>query len=206
MKIKKVMAGQPFSFPAPAYNAFADAANANTAVKRTRERKQNRRYSGIVFVKNNTGAGLDKYSIVGLDGSIISHDDNDQEFLNRITLSGVTPTSNYAGKFAVLLQAVPDGAQCAAMVSGTVQVQINIINVNHKFADIGAETETENLESMPTGSSRILSDIAATGVQWCIVALQASGVPVIPDKSKNLVLTYESNATQAAWVELGDCP
>ena len=89
--IRKVQPGEPLKIPAAAYNAFVDAANSTKAAMLRNGQDAGNLGAGTVLVRNATGADLGRFSIVGIDGPVISPTDNLTEFQNRIVLSGVEP-------------------------------------------------------------------------------------------------------------------
>ena len=67
--------------------------------------------SGIVLVKNSSGADRDRFDILGIDGPIIAPTDNPDEFKNRVTIDGITPAmADHTGQFVILAEPIASGA------------------------------------------------------------------------------------------------
>jgi len=164
--IQKVQPGQRMQIPAAAYNAFVDAANSTKSALLRGGQDVSNLGAGAVLVKNATGADLGRFSIVGIDGPVISPADNLTEFQNRIVLSGVGP---YPGQFAVLLEPLKAGAIGRACVSGECICKVNVTDAGHHFAE--ATTDPTRIESAASGSAAILYKEGGTGEKWAVVRL-----------------------------------
>jgi len=162
--IQKVQPGQRMQIPAAAYNAFVDAANSTKAAMLRGGQDAGNLGAGAVLVRNATGGDLGRFSIVGIDGPVISPADNLTEFQNRIVLSGVGP---YSGQFAVLLEPLKAGAIGRACVSGECVCKVNVTDAGHQFAE--ATTDPTRLESAASGSAAILYKEGGTGEKWAVV-------------------------------------
>jgi len=81
--------------------------------------------SCVVPIENNSGGNVGQYSVLGIDGcGVITPTSNLAEFQSRRLLSGVMPTSAHAGRFAILLDAIPAGQIGRAIVCGVAAVQV----------------------------------------------------------------------------------
>src|SRR5690349_10575012 len=104
--LKKVQRGAKLQIPAAAYNAFVDAAR--DFQQRQRGSAQSAQAtavnSGVVLVKNTSGDDRDRFDVLGVDVPIYGPADNLESFKNKIALKGITPTTNHAGKFVILLE------------------------------------------------------------------------------------------------------
>lgn len=176
--LKKVQPGQPLRMPAAAYNAFVDAARDFQSRQRDQgqQPKPSPRQSGIVLVKNTSGADRDRFSILGLDDNVIGPGDNLEQFKNRVCFKGVVPTLAHVGAFAVLLEPLKENAIGLAFVDGVCAVKVQVTNVTHWFADV-RPGYTSHLLAGPTGSAGILWKESGTGEKWAVVRL-ASHCPL----------------------------
>jgi hypothetical protein len=117
---------------------------------------------------------LDRFSVLGIDGVIISPDDNLDQFKSRIALTGVTPTADHVGKFAVLLESAADGQLVRAAIDGLTVCKVEATapapGSVDRFADIEAST-TDHLVAKATGAARIIWRQAGTGATWAVVRL-----------------------------------
>jgi hypothetical protein len=171
---KKVQPGQRLQITAEAYNAFIDAALA------VREHKQFGteaspffRQSGVVKVKNASGSDQARFAILGLDSPIIQPADNLDEFKRQVTFRGVVPqSSDYVGRFAVLLEPLATGQIGLAVSAGVVPVRLAVSpNRLYNHAEIIPENSTQ-LRNLPHGSARVLwIDDDNSSERWAIVRL-----------------------------------
>jgi hypothetical protein len=171
---RKVRAGDKLRLPAKAYNAFIDAA----VDYQNRQRNSDGRAqpaadpsSTVVLVKNSSGADQARFAVLGISGPIYTPDDNLDSFKNKRAFIGVVPTvAGFTAKFAVLLEPAVNGAIVRAVVAGVVQVQVDISDANHGFADVKDSTAA-SLKSVVLGSAQILWKQAGTGLKWALVRL-----------------------------------
>lgn len=157
----------------------------------TRRAKRSAQFSGqpmsggatgttVVYMRNAGGSGDDcpRYGVLGIDGVAIDHANNADQFLNQIVLDGVIPDGDpdtgHVGKFAIALEPIAAGDVGRVVVSGVVQVQINVIDASDKFADI-ADGDNTQLESTTSGAARILWKESGTGTKWAVVNIGGAG-------------------------------
>lgn len=152
---------------AQAFNSFAEAAERDGGTPSALIGGDSQ--AGLVWVRNDSGARRDRFSIVGLGAPVFAAS-NLTEFQNKPLLAGQTPVvATHWNKPAVLLQSIEPGYIGQALVAGVVPVQIDIQHIAHRWADVQASTTS--LKSYATGSVKILSTPTQTGVQWCLVEL-----------------------------------
>jgi hypothetical protein len=176
--LQRVQPGGSFidAYTAQAFNVFADGAE-----EAARLRKQfaaggppprQSRNAGVVTVRNDTGADLDRYAVVGLGDPIIDNSENLAEFQGRVTFQGETPDIDlHVGKFAVLIEPLPDGKIGLAIAAGVCQVLLTVSAADDRYADI-EDAETGHLTSGGSGSAQILWKETGTGSgKWAIVRL-----------------------------------
>ena len=162
---KKVQAGDPLRIPAETFNTFIDAARDFKARRqsRTRDPKFDIRQTGIIPVKNNSGADRNRFDVLGIDRPIFTPDDSLMAFQNQVSLVGVTPTeADHFGKFVVLLEPVKSGRIGMACVSGVCVVRLCVADASHEFADVD-DGQAENLKTGTMGSVFILWREATSG-------------------------------------------
>jgi hypothetical protein len=153
---------------------FLDAARAVREHKQFgTEASQFFRQSGIVKVKNASGADRGRFAVLGLTEPIILPADNPAEFKRQVTFEGVVPAKNvHKGKFAVLLEPVADGKIGLAVVAGVVPVRLQVDPAKlYDCAEI-IDGNTLALVNLPHGSARVLW-VEATGSteRWAVVRL-----------------------------------
>ena len=169
----KVASGEPLRIPAATYNAFIDAAEdfKRRQQEQSRTKGRNVRHTGVVLVKNTTGAAKPQCAVVGIDGPIFDATQNEQEFKNRLALKAVAPTDNHKGKFAILAEPLAVNAIGVAWIDGLAVAQVNVTSADHKAAELNGS----NLVSKSCGSASILWKAAETGSgTWCVLRLGAA--------------------------------
>ena len=83
--LKKTQAGQTLEIPAEAYNAFIDAVRDVRGRRHDVAQDANEpfRQSGIVKVRNKSGADRDRFDVLMIDDPIIGPTDNLQQYKNQ---------------------------------------------------------------------------------------------------------------------------
>jgi len=171
--VNKVLPGEPLRIPAATYNAFIDAARAAPPATNRGARP----FSGrqLVTVQNSSGADVDRFGVLGIDGVIFSRTDNEIEFENNWSFDCSEPaTASHVGKFVIVAEPIANGAIGKAFISGTCPVQINMNAATNEFADI-SDGDATMLESASSGAARILYVADTSSVQWGIVLLSGGG-------------------------------
>ncbi len=171
-----VYPGQPLVIPAQVWNAMLDAALANRYGDKQKPGELPRgRSPGIIRIRNDSGAAVDRFGVLGLNGPLFTATDNLAEFQRVGAFSGVTPVpGTHEGKFAILQEPLGIGAIGSAMVSGITPVQITVSGALAAFAEIAATSAT--LANGATGSARVLSDATGSGSpRWAIVRIGEGG-------------------------------
>ena len=189
--MKKVQSGDPLVIPAATFNFFIDAADGfrrrQQHVGRTPQASILNRLTGTAPLRNDTGADLPRFAVVGVDGPIIAPSDNEDEFTKRATLIGVEPTvEDHRGRFAVVTEPIADGVIGQACVSGVIPAKVNIVDENHTRADVKAGSTT--LESGHHGAAELLWHAPGTGEQWALIKI-GLGVPLSVTFDVRLVQT-----------------
>ena len=114
--------------------------------------------------------------MLGVDGMQIPQATNENEFYNNILLDGVSPVlADHCGKFVVCVDPIKDGRIGECIMSGLIQVQVDMIDADDNWCDVKASSA--NLSSYGAGSAQIIHKPAGTGVQWCLVQLGKSYGP-----------------------------
>lgn len=171
---KKVQAGQRIAITAEAYNAFIDAAQAVREHKQFgTEASQFFRQSGIVKLKNASGADQVRFAVLGLSEPIILPSANEIEFKRQVTFEGVVPAKNdHRGRFAILLEPIADGKIGLAVIAGVVPVRLKVdAEQLYDRAEI-LDGDAGKLLNVPHGSARVLwIDAIGSVERWAIVRL-----------------------------------
>lgn len=211
--MNRVRTGQRLDIPAGDWNAAMDAA----ADLRTRQMAFRAGsdpawlQSGVVRVRNDSGADRSAFDVLGVSGVIVEPADNLAEFQRRgrVCLTGVVPAkADHVGKFVVLIEPLADGAIGKAVAAGVVQCQVDVQSEGDQYAEVADGSYT--LASGDGGTARILSVQSGTGVKWAVVRIgnatagesggsgdSASGVLI--DSTHKLYHTWAG--AEPCWVE-----
>lgn len=82
---------------------------------------------GVVWIQNNAAAALDRFAILGVDVPAILPAQNLADFRQHNSLKGTTPSAAlHSGRFAITLQAIPQGEFGFALLAGVTLVQLNL--------------------------------------------------------------------------------
>lgn len=172
---RHVQPGQPVIFSAAEWNAMKDAARAHQQrlLDQTSESLESFRQADIIKIRNDSGGPLGRFSVLGIDGPVFDPSGSAAEelaFQNQVILKGITPASEHRGKFAILLEPIPEDGVGRAWVGGVCPVLIDVDHEDHKCVDI-ALGDTSMLRSCLNGSASILWQAGTLGEQWAIVRL-----------------------------------
>jgi hypothetical protein len=115
---KKVRTGDPLVIPAATFNTFIDAARDFRQREMQGQATVGRefRQTGIVLIRNDSGADRQRFDVLGVQGPLVRPTDNAEVFEDRVTFKGVQPKRRHTGRFAVLLEPLADGAIGRAVV------------------------------------------------------------------------------------------
>lgn len=173
-ELRKVRRGDPLSIPANTYNTIVDSAA--DYLRRTSPGNnggaQGYAQAGgsIVAVRNDSGAAVARYGVLGIDSIVIDPADNLASFQEMPALSCIAPaTASHIGQFAIVLAPAASGGIVEAMVAGITPVQINVTDAGHVYADV-KDADATQLQSMAAqGGARILWKASGTGTKWALV-------------------------------------
>lgn len=173
----KVQSGEKLRIPAVAYNAFIDTA---LDLRRRQQTAQQDgtpelRQTGIILVRNDSGADRGRFDVLGISGVLITPADNPDAFKSKVALVGVSPAeAQHAGRFVVLLEPIASGKIGQACAAGVTIARVDIVDTDHKFADVSDGTAAQ-LKSAEGGAGAILWKESGTGVKWAVVRIGAGG-------------------------------
>ncbi len=179
--LNKVKSGDPLVIPAATFNTFIDAARDFQQRQRatSREAQRESRQTGIVLVRNESGADRARFDVLGIAGPIIKPVDNAGEFTNRFSLRGALPSVTHAGRFAVLLEPAKDQAIVRAVVDGVTVVRVRMNDEAHGSADIEIG-QAGQLTSGDAGAARLLwvepvEDRQDPEIAWTVARVGGGG-------------------------------
>ncbi|GIW89557.1 MAG: hypothetical protein KatS3mg108_3881 [Isosphaeraceae bacterium] len=171
--LKKVQAGERLEIPAEAWNAFLDAVRWVRQQQHSRDQEAGAefRQTGIVKVRNQSGADRERFDILGVADPIIQPADNAQEFKNRVALEGVVPTMEHRGRFLILLEPLKAGAIGRGIIAGVTLARLLVTSQLYEFAQV-IPGNTHALENVPAGSARVLwIESSGSSERWAVVRL-----------------------------------
>lgn len=171
----RVTPGQKFQPTAEQWNAAQDAASAQRA----------KRFGGdagdavaegfspvVINVKNVSGGALQRFAVVKINDALITPTESQSEFEARVAFDVTTPgaASDYV---AILLEPIRSNKIGRAVISGAVQVQVNVTNAGHKYATPTAADATKltSAAAASQGAVEILWKESGTGTKWAVVRL-----------------------------------
>jgi len=155
--LSKVRSGDPLVIPAATFNAFVDTARDFQERQRsaTRDGLPDWRQTGIVLIRNDSGADRGRFDVLGVAGTVIKPTDNADAFKERVALKGVTPTAAHAGRFVILLEPVKNGLIGRGCVDGVCVARVKMSDEGHVFAE-AKNGQADKLDSGAAGSACLL--------------------------------------------------
>ena len=174
---RRVQPGQPLEISADAWNAVVDAArDFRRRPAQGGDADVPALAPGECYVENKSGQNLDQFAVLGISDAMLNPNTNAEGFAERSAVTGVKPTADHEdGKFAVVVEPVPDGQVARAVIGGSTVCKINVTSESHKFAKAKADT-TSGLVSSSSGPCVILWKQAGTGDgKWALVRFGGSG-------------------------------
>lgn len=174
--MEKAKRGDPLVIPAATFNTFIDAARDFQGRQRSTRRAavHEQRDSGIVLVRNDSGADRERFDVLGISGVIITPAANLAEFKQRPALVGEVPTAEHRGRLVVLAEPLPAGAIGRAYAAGVCIARVDMLTEEQATADVKVN-DPAALESSSSGALQILWVEAGTGVKWAVVRFGGGG-------------------------------
>ena len=117
MTLQKVKPGDPLVIPAPTFNTFVDAAN-DFLARRQDQFQGSRpavRHSGIVLVRNDSGADRRRFDVLGIDGPVFAPADAPDTFKNAVILAGENVLDLFGGSGSMLIACEQTGRKAYLM-------------------------------------------------------------------------------------------
>ncbi len=185
--MKRVQNGDEVTLSANAYNAWCDAAEDLQArrMSQTGVARPERHDPDVVLVRNDSGADVGRFGVLGIDGPIITPTDNLDEFKNRVTLKGVLPTAAHADAFVVLLEPLTTNMVGEAIISGVCQVQIDVVSA----ADTTCGADVDDTAKLKSGA----------GSKWAVVRIGGGGGNILKLAKLNTSLSAGGSCEASVW-------
>ena len=168
MTFRRVSPGEPLEIAATTWNQLAEGLQqgpGNGAVP-----GKSFRASVTVSVRNDTGADLPQFGVVGLGDLLIDPDDGEGEFLNSIVFAGVLAAGgDYDLKWGLTLAPIEAGKIGTIVVQGLCYAKLDTEDATE--AGPASDGDVEALTSVSCGLARVLWREAGGGNKWAIVCL-----------------------------------
>ena len=126
-------------------------------------------------IKNNSGAAVGRYGILGVSDVIIKKSDAEATFWGpSLELVGVKPTAAHAGRTAHCLGPIDDGKIGLAIIPTAIQCQVDMVAAGDRFASV-IDNDVAKLRSGASGTYPLIPAETGTGVKWAVVFLVGRG-------------------------------
>lgn len=178
----KMSPGDPLTdFRAADFNDFRDAAEwfKEHFIQATRsDRRQHFKQSGLVKIHNKGTENRKQFEVMAITDSLFDPSTDEDEFKrNPVSVEGRRPHCEDVGKFVICIEPIAKdgdpGDVGLAVISGVVQVEIEIEDSSHEYADITGGDATK-LTSVEDGAAQILWRKPGLGKKWAIVRISNS--------------------------------
>lgn len=128
------------------------------------------RQTVTVNIRNDVGADLPRFGVVGLGSPLITPDVNEDEFLRSICLSGVaaSPESDYDLKWGITLRPIRKDEFGPVVIQGLCYCMLDDATATTAQPKDGSFL---TLTGADCGLARVIWRAAGTGPQWAIVCL-----------------------------------
>lgn len=212
-QLKRVNPGDDLKIPAALINTVVELRD---LAKRLHDAGANvrddQRRASIVKIKNNSGAAVGAFNVLGVDTSVvITPTANLTGFKSDPVLKGISPVSpDHVGGFVITIESIADGAIGLAMRSGIVPVKIQVdSDSKQQFADI-RHGQTTKLIARYSGAAAIIWKESGTGDKWGLVHLgplvqqsfQGSLASTLSSTSAATLAVY-AHSTAGSWSTAG---
>jgi hypothetical protein len=155
---------------------------------------------GLIFIRNDSGADVPQFGILGIHNVLIDPATNLTAFKNDPALIGVVPTTaDHKGKFVVCNGPLPKDTIGRAWLFGYFPVQINFASATDTFADVKDSDVTQLASSGSPAPLQILWSPGATGTQWALARLAGGGGGTISGGQYQYMLYQMVAQRQTGW-------
>jgi hypothetical protein len=209
--IRKAKSGEPLDIPAATFNTIADLVNDWQRRQRSVAKGERRPGlpSGVILVRNTSGAPRAQYDVVGLSGALLKPSDDFPLFAERVALFGVTPTfGEHSDRHAILLEPLKMAAFGRARVAGVCLARVLMKDESHTQATIKDQDPTQLQSCAAGGSAQLLWVEPEADRQnpwaWAVVRLGVAGefLAKITGSSQITVGEEDQPRWRYAWSEV----
>ena len=175
----RVVAGEKLRIPARWYDLVTDMLEENSRGRDIRQQpamQPGGNRSGFVPIQSQISTSIPQYSVLAINGILISPSVNTQSFLQDWVLSCSTPTSGDYGNFVITAGPIPANGIGNAYLFGACPCTINFNQPFDSYADI-TPGSIGALNSGGAGKASVLwAPTGASGLQLAVVQLGVWGV------------------------------
>jgi len=174
-KNKIAISGQPLGIPATVWNEMLEGLQ---WIRGQRARsgegsvRPDPRNTGIVLIRNDSGADRAQFDILGIEDFVFQPSENIVAFCETPAFSGVVPQGEHQGKFVVLMEPILAGGIGRAIVSGMAVVRIEFDDDGDEWCDV-LRTDATKLKSGISGAAKILHYEAGSNPRWAVIKIAA---------------------------------
>jgi hypothetical protein len=171
---KKVQAGQSLEISATVWNALIDVTQRAKLSQHDRNDSSQpaSRQANHALVRNLTGFDLARFAVIELGTPMITPSDNELEFKNRTSFSGLLPSAFTGARFGVTLAPIASGAIGTAAVAGIVPVRLAVGTL--PYACAAPIPGMGILQSVPHGPATVLWMESMGSPRWAIIRFDPS--------------------------------
>jgi len=177
-KLTHVRPGDPLEIGAGTFNAMIDAAKAHRASQHNvgRTTRPDLRQANMVIVKNDSGADVSRYGVLGITGPLFDPTSKPVPFHQEIVMVGDEPDDRYhIGKFVIAQEPIKAGELGHAMIAGVSIVQVLVPDAAAEAFDFVEmiDGESGHLAKSATGTAHVVSmesGYHATTLKWAVIS------------------------------------
>lgn len=182
MTFKRFIAGERIkSISASQINGWTDAAeHVKSAGSVGAATRRDLPPSGVIQVRNDSGATVARFGVLGIDGPVVDPADNLAAFQGRQILSCSTPADGtHRGRFVVLKDRLANGAIGRAWAFGVCPTPLVVTTDTEDLTTAEITNAASYLSMAAGGSAQVLWKESGTGAKWGLVrfgAVTATGL------------------------------
>jgi len=213
-QFRKVLPGDPLKIPAEAWNALVDLSQdqKNQRHDFLSQAEGSSRQTTLAKVRNQTGADLDRFSIVALGAPIITPSANLKEFKRQVSFQGLVPVAGTGPRFGVLLEPLKNNLIGTAAVSGCVITRVSVGTVAYNAAE-AIVGQNGYLRSVPHGPVSVLWIESTGAIRWAVIRFDESNYEEIVFITSNIPdingyypgTVQKFDPTTKTWSSVFDC-
>jgi hypothetical protein len=193
---RRARTGEPLRIPAQTYNEMLSALSGGGLAISDRSVSVDGN-TAVVYIRNDTGADLARYSVFGIGGPVFPPDATDTgaqaAFEHGVYLSGVTPTAAHSGAFAIAIEPIRSGGVGLVMLTGATLARVEMTSESDRWADVKVGDPSRLVSGSGTAQLLWVQPAAQRGSQgfaWCVVRLGVGGSGEVSPVRTGIVVGY----------------